>query len=188
LYDVETGRARDLVLPAGFALGAQFFANDTKLLINYSTDVTRTALVGYDLATDTLETLIEPEYGSIDRRVFVNAEHVWYQTFDGEKVPALLYRPRDLAPDEKLPGLVIIHGGPTAQWFRGFDPFAQFLVDRGFIVFEPNIRGSTGYGVEFRDAALKDWGGADLNDVEAGVNYLKRLPFVDRDRLVVFGG
>ena len=59
-----------------------------------------------------------------------------------------------------------VHGGPTGQWFRGFDPFAQFLVDRGLVVLEPNIRGSTGYGVEFRDAAIKDWGGADLEDAD----------------------
>ena len=188
LYDVETGKARDLVLPAGFALGAQFFANDTKLLINYSTDVTRTALVAYDLATETAETLIEPEYGSIDRKVFVKAEHVWYETFDGKKVPALLYRPSDIGPGEKLPAIVHVHGGPTGQWFRGFDPFAQFLVDRGLVVLEPNIRGSTGYGVDFRDAAIKDWGGADLEDVAAGAEYLASLPYVDADRLVVFGG
>jgi len=185
LYDVETGKARDLKLPAGFALGAQFFANDGKLLINYSTDVTRSALVAYDLATDSAETLIEPEYGSIDRSVFVNAEHVWYETFDGKKVPALLYRPRDIAPGEKLPAIVHVHGGPTGQWFRGFDPFAQFLVDRGLVVLEPNIRGSTGYGVEFRDAAIKDWGGDDLEDVAAGARYLGSLPYVDADRLLV---
>ena len=188
LYDVKTGKPRELKLPAGFALGAQFFANDAKLLINYSTDVTRSALVAYDLATDTIETLVEPEYGSIDRSVFVNAEHVWYETFDGRKVPALLYRPRDIAPDEKLPALVHVHGGPTGQWFRGFDPFAQFLVDRGLVVLEPNIRGSTGYGVDFRDAAIKDWGGADLEDVAAGAKYLGSLPYVDAERLVVFGG
>src|SRR5256886_1064788 len=188
LYDVDTGKARDLVLPAGFALGAQFFANDTKLLINYSTDVTRPALVAYDLATDTAETLIEPEYGSIEPKVFVSAEHVWYETFDQKKIPALLYRPREIAPAEKLPALVHVHGGPTGQWFRGFDPFAQFLVDRGFVVLEPNIRGSTGYGVEFRDAALKDWGGADLEDVAAGADYVSALPYVDPERLVVFGG
>ena len=188
LYDVDTGKARDLQLPAGFALGAQFFANDSKLLINYSTDVTRSALVAYDLATDTFETLIAPEYGSIDPKVFVNAEHVWYETFDGKKVPALLYRPRDIAPGEKLPALVHVHGGPTGQWFRGFDPFAQFLVDRGLVVLEPNIRGSTGYGVDFRDAAIKDWGGADLEDVAAGADFLSSLPYVDADRLVVFGG
>lgn len=188
LYDVDSGKARELELPAGFALGAQFFANDTKLLINYSTDVTRSALVAYDLASDRAETLIDPEYGTIDRGVFVNAEHVWYDTFDGKKIPALLYRPRDIAPGEKLPALVHVHGGPTGQWFRGFDPFAQFLVDRGFVVLEPNIRGSTGYGVEFRDSAIKDWGGADLEDVAAGAEYLGSLPFVDPQRLVVFGG
>jgi dipeptidyl aminopeptidase/acylaminoacyl peptidase len=188
LYDVESGEARELKLPAGFALGAQFFANDTKLLITYSTDVTRSALVAYDLATDTAETLVEPEYGSIGRKVFVNAEHVWYDTFDGKKVPALLYRPREIAPGEKLPALVHVHGGPTGQWFRGFDPFAQFLVDRGLVVLEPNIRGSTGYGVDFRDAAIKDWGGADLEDVASGAQYLASLPYVDPERLVVFGG
>src|SRR2546427_7766600 len=188
LYEVDSGTARELKLPAGFALGAQFFANDTKLLINYSTDVTRSALVAYDLATGTAEALLEPEYGSIDRKVFVNAEHIWYETFDGRQIPALLYRPRDIAPGEKLPALVHVHGGPTGQWFRGFDPFAQFLVDRGLVVLEPNIRGSTGYGVDFRDAALKDWGGADLEDVAAGADFLKALPYVDRERLVVFGG
>jgi dipeptidyl aminopeptidase/acylaminoacyl peptidase len=188
LYDVDSGKARELKLPAGFALGAQFFANDTKVLINYSTDVTRPALVAYDLATDTAETLIEPQYGSIDRKVFVSAEQVRYETFDGTKVPALLYRPRDIAPGEKLPGLVHVHGGPTHQWFRGFDPFAQFLVDRGLVVLEPNIRGSTGYGVAFRDAAIRDWGGADLEDVAAGAKYLGTLPYVDAEKLVIFGG
>src|SRR5205814_2335078 len=84
-------------------------------------------------------------------KVFVSAEHVWYETFDGKKIPALLYRPRDIAPGEKLPAVVHVHGGPTGQWFRGFDPLAQFHVDRGLEVLEPNIRGSTGYCVEFAD-------------------------------------
>jgi dipeptidyl aminopeptidase/acylaminoacyl peptidase len=188
LYDVTSGRARELALPAGFALGAQFFADDTKLLVTYSTDVARQTLVAYDLRTDATETLLEPEYGSISPDVFVNAEHVWYTSGDGTKIPALLYRPRDLAPKERLPAIVHVHGGPTGQWFRGFDPFAQFLVDRGFVVLEPNIRGSTGYGVAFRDAALKDWGGVDLEDVAAAAAFLGSLSFVDAERLVVFGG
>jgi dipeptidyl aminopeptidase/acylaminoacyl peptidase len=56
------------------------------------------------------------------------------------------------------------------------------------VVLELNVRGSTGYGVTFRDAALKDWGGMDLEDVAAGADFLKSLPFVDPERLVVFGG
>ncbi len=188
VYDVETGTPRDLGLPGGFAVGASFFDNDHKLLVSFSSDVTRGSLVAYDLRTDTFEVLLPAEYGSIDRSVFVEAKHVWYPTFDGRKIPALLYAPRDIAAGERLPAIVHVHGGPTAQHFRGFDPFAQFLVDRGLVVIEPNIRGSTGYGVDFRDAALKDWGGADLEDVASAAEYLKTLPFVDPERLVVFGG
>jgi dipeptidyl aminopeptidase/acylaminoacyl peptidase len=188
VYDVETGAAHELTLPDGFAVGASFFDGDRKLLVTFSSDVTRSSLVSYDLATDTYDTLLPAEYGTIDRSVFVEAKHVYYKTFDGKKVPALLYAPRDIASGERLPAIVHVHGGPTGQWFRGFDPFAQFLADRGLVVIEPNIRGSTGYGVDYRDAAIKDWGGADLEDVASAAEYLKTLPYVDPDRLIVFGG
>lgn len=188
LYDVETGEGRDLRLPAGLAFGSEFVDDDSQLLLTYATDTTRPSLVVYDLASDEYDTLLAAEYGSIDPAIFVTAEHLTYPTFDGKQIPALLYRPRDIPAGARLPAIVHVHGGPTGQWFRGFDPFAQFLVDRGFVVLEPNIRGSTGYGVVFRDAALKDWGGADLEDVAAGADYLKGLPYVDPERLVVFGG
>ncbi|MGH2498985.1 MAG: S9 family peptidase [Candidatus Limnocylindria bacterium] len=188
VYEVETGTARELDLPPGLAYDPQFSEHDTKLLIIHSTDVTRPSLIAYDLATDRAETLVPAEYGSVDRAIFVEASHIAYPTFDGKDIPALLYRPRDIREGERLPAIVHVHGGPTAQFFRGFDPFAQFLADRGFVVLEPNIRGSTGYGVAFRDAALRDWGGADLEDVAAGAAHLRSLPYVDGDRLVVFGG
>jgi dipeptidyl aminopeptidase/acylaminoacyl peptidase len=132
--------------------------------------------------------ILAADHGSIDPSVFVSSEHVTYPSFDGLEIPALLYAPRDVDDGERLPAIVHVHGGPTGQFFRIFDLFAQFFVDRGFIVLAPNIRGSTGYGVEFRDAALRDWGGADLEDVAAGANYLETLPYVDPDRLVLFGG
>jgi dipeptidyl aminopeptidase/acylaminoacyl peptidase len=188
LYDLETGEGRDLKLPAGLAAGTQFVNADTQLLVMYTTDTTRKSIVLYDVASDTYDTLLPPEYGSIDPTVFVEARHVYYQSFDSMEVPALLYTPRDIPASARLPAIVQVHGGPTAQWLHGFDPFAQFLVDRGFVVLEPNVRGSTGYGVAFRDAALKDWGGADLEDVAAGARYLQSLPYVDPERLVVFGG
>lgn len=187
VYEVETGRPRDLDLPPGMAVGAQFCRGDTSLLVVYTSDTTRPSLITYDLTTDRAETLLAAEYGSIDPAVFVSGEHVYYPSFD-RPIPAILYRPAELAEGRKLPAIVQVHGGPTAQFFRGFDPFAQFLVNRGYVVLEPNIRGSTGYGVAFRDAALHDWGGADLEDVAAGAAYLKTLPYVDPERIVVFGG
>jgi dipeptidyl aminopeptidase/acylaminoacyl peptidase len=188
LYDVATGQRRDLHVPAGVAFGSHFVRQDRALVAVFTTDTTRPALVLYDLATDAYETLIIPEYGSIDPKIFVESEHIWYDSFDGLKIPAILYKPKDMPAGARSPAIVVVHGGPTAQWFRGFDAYAQFLVDMGYVVIEPNIRGSTGYSVQFRDMALKDWGGADLEDVACAAQYLQSLAYVDPQRIGVFGG
>jgi len=188
LYEVETGQPRTLKLPAGVAVGSDFVHGDTGLITLFTTPTRRAELVLYNLESNTYETLLPAEYGSIDPNVFVECEHIWYRSFDGLQIPALLYKPREIPKDEKLPAIVFVHGGPTAQWFRGFDPYAQFLVDRGYVVLEPNIRGSTGYGVKFRDLNRLDWGGGDLEDVAYGAEYLKTLPYVDPKRLAVCGG
>ena len=188
LYDVASGARRDLKLAPGIAVGSHFVLNDSALLTTLTTDTTRPSLVLYHLDRDSAETLIAAEYGSIDPGVFIASEHIRYDSFDGLSIPALLYRPRDIAPGAKLPALVLVHGGPTAQWFRGFDPYAQFLADAGYVVIEPNVRGSTGYGVKFRDMALRDWGGGDLEDVAHAAQYLKALPYVDPERIGIYGG
>ncbi|TME38792.1 MAG: S9 family peptidase [Chloroflexi bacterium] len=188
LYDVASGTARELRLDPGISTVIGFYDGDRRLLIGYQSETRRNEIASYDLQSDHLDTLLRADYGSIDPGVFVKGEHIYYPTFDGKRIPAIVYKPRNIAAGEKLPAIVHVHGGPTGQWFRAFDPFAQFLADRGFVVIEPNIRGSTGYGVAFRDAALKDWGGADLEDVAAAAEYLKSLPYVDKSRLVVFGG
>ncbi len=188
LYDVQTGARRDLKLPAGIAVGSHFVKGDSALLTMFMSDTTRPSLVVYDLAADAFQTVVAAEYGSLDPSGFVEAEHVWYDSFDGLRIPAILYKPSGVAPDEKRAAIVCVHGGPTGQWFRGFDPYAQFLVDRGYVVIEPNVRGSTGYGTRFRDMAIKDWGGADLEDVVHAADYLRALPYVDPSRIGIFGG
>ncbi|MGN6673686.1 MAG: prolyl oligopeptidase family serine peptidase, partial [Thermomicrobiales bacterium] len=188
LYNVATGAARELNLPPGMAVGSDFVLDDTKLLVQLAAANRRAELLLYDLASDTYETLLPADYGAIDPALFVGDEYVRYPSFDGQKVPAILYTPRDVQPGKRLPAIIHVHGGPTAQFFRGFDPFAQFLTDRGFVVLQPNVRGSTGYGVAWRDANLKDWGGGDLEDVAAGAAYLKTLPYVDPERIGIFGG
>ena len=189
LYRVETGEARELALPPGLAAGGGFVLDDTKLLIQHTAADRRPELLLYDLATDTHETVIAADYGAIDPALFVADEYVHYPSFDGQQVPAILYAPHGAREGtEKLPAIVFVHGGPTGQYFRGFDPYAQFLVASGFVVLEPNVRGSTGYGVTWRDCNIKDWGGGDLEDVAAGAAFLKSLPYVDPERIGVFGG
>ncbi|MBS3966535.1 MAG: S9 family peptidase [Truepera sp.] len=188
LYEVESGEARSLNLPPGLSGTAWFVLDDSKFVLDHSATNRRLELLLYDLASDTTEVILPAEYGSLGPELFVTEEYVRYPSFDGQQVPALLYKPAEIEPGEKLPALVMVHGGPTWQFFRSFDPYAQFLVDRGHVVLQPNIRGSTGYGVAWRDANLKDWGGGDLEDVAAGAEFLKTLPYVDPERIGIFGG
>jgi dipeptidyl aminopeptidase/acylaminoacyl peptidase len=187
VYNVQNGQAEPVELPHGMSYNAQWVADD-RFVVNIMTDVSRAELRDYHLEDGQSEVLIPAEYGSIDPAVFASHDYVWYPSTDGTQIPAIVYKPKNMAAGQTYPAIVHIHGGPTYQWFRGFDTFAQFLADRGFIVFEPNVRGSTGYGVKFRDACLKDWGGKDLEDVEGAVNYLREMPEVDPARIGVFGG
>jgi len=188
VYDVAAGEGHLLELPPGCGMGASFVGDGRKLLVTYDTDVRRPELLIYDLRADTWQAILPAEYGCIDPALFVEHEYVRYPSFDGLEIPAILYKPRNFSEGDKLPAIVFVHGGPTGQFFRNFNPYAQFLADRGFVLLMPNVRGSTGYGVGFRDMNIKDWGGGDLEDVAAGAAYLKSLPFVDAGRIGVFGG
>lgn len=187
IYVVESGEQVPVELPPGMSYGADWIENN-RFMVRLETDTRRAELRDYEIDKGESETLLEAEYGSIDPALFVSHEYVWYESSDGLKIPAILYRPRDVDPDKKYPALVEVHGGPTGQFFRNFDPFAQFLANRGYVVIQPNPRGSTGYGVEFRDMAIKDWGGGDLEDIAAAAEYLRGLPEVDPDRIGVWGG
>ena len=116
-------------------------------------------------------------------------EKVSYPSSDGLTIEAYLHRPPGAQPDERFPGVMWIHGGPTSQFDDQFRRHQQvhFFAQRGYVVLMPNIRGSSGYGLAFEDLNNECWGHCDLEDVLAGVDYLKTLPDVDPDRIAVTG-
>jgi len=74
------------------------------------------------------------------------------------------------------------------RWEPRFAALQQYLAaELGYIVVQVDVRGSTGYGRDFREAFLMDWGGGDLEDIHSAVDYVKTLPYVDGDRLGVWG-
>jgi dipeptidyl aminopeptidase/acylaminoacyl peptidase len=109
-----------------------------------------------------------------------------YKSFDGLPVEATLYLPVN-ASAAKLPLVALIHGGPTGSFANSYNAWAQLLVQAGYAVFCPNIRGSTGYGWEFITANRRDWGGNDYKDIMAGIDYLIKNERVDPDRLGICG-
>jgi dipeptidyl aminopeptidase/acylaminoacyl peptidase len=107
-----------------------------------------------------------------------------YPSADGTMIPALLHRP---AGGGRHPVVVRIHGGPEAQARPWYEPFNQYLLAYGIGVLEPNVRGSTGYGIAWQKLIYKDWGGIDLEDFAAAATYLKTLDWVEPGRLAVMG-
>src|SRR4051812_49909377 len=80
------------------------------------------------------------------------------------------------------------YGGPEAQDQFRLDLWAQYLAQEGYVVLEPNYRGSTGYGEKFRNANVEDSGGGEVDDVAAGAKYLVDAGLADPKRLAIGGG
>lgn len=141
-----------------------------------------------DLQTGTAHQLTNSFLGGLDSSTLVEPELVRYPSFDERQIPAFMYKPRQIPG--KVPVVVSIHGGPEAQErpSYAYTGLYQYLLSRGIAVLATNIRGSTGYGASYQKLIHRDWGGDDLRDIEAAVQYLHTLPWVDGERIAVFGG
>ena len=83
-------------------------------------------------------------------------EKVQYQSKDGHQISAILYKSENLKAGVRAPAVLWIHGGPEGEDVFRFDPWAQYLTGQGYVVLEPNYRGSTGYGEKFRNLNVED--------------------------------
>ena len=106
---------------------------------------------------------------------------------DGLALHSYLTLPVGVEPD-KLPLVLVVHGGP---WYRdswGFDAGVQMLANRGYAVLQVNFRGSTGYGKAFLKAAIGEFAGKMHDDLIDGVNWAVEQGYADPDRVAIFGG
>jgi acylaminoacyl-peptidase len=107
----------------------------------------------------------------------------------GATLDGWVMRPAGMAPGHRAPVLLNIHGGPHGQYGVGFFDEFQVYAGAGYAVVFVNPRGSRGYGEEFAQAVVGDWGGGDAADVLAGLDEaLRRFDFLDPGRLGVMGG
>jgi dipeptidyl aminopeptidase/acylaminoacyl peptidase len=106
---------------------------------------------------------------------------------DGLQPNGVITYPPDFFPEKKYPLVLYIHGGPTASSLPGFTALPQALAAKGWIVFEPNYRGSNNLGNEFQSAIAHDPSEGPGHDVITGVNALKSRAYVDNSQVVVSG-
>ncbi|HUQ82677.1 MAG TPA: S9 family peptidase [Gemmatimonadaceae bacterium] len=113
---------------------------------------------------------------------------VRFKSYDGLEVPGVLYKPHQASPDSKAPAMVLVHGGPGGQAQVGYFQLTQALANRGYVVFDINNRGSSGYGKTFYQADDRKHGEADLGDVVAAKGLLASLGYVDTTKIGIIGG
>lgn len=105
-----------------------------------------------------------------------------------------ILKPPGFDPAKKWPVAYLVHGGPQGAWEDGwsFRWNPQLWAAQGYVVAMPNPRGSTGFGQKFVDEISGDWGGKCYRDLVAGLDYVEKLPYVDKDRIgsagASFGG
>jgi dipeptidyl aminopeptidase/acylaminoacyl peptidase len=111
---------------------------------------------------------------------------ITYGARDGAQIPGYVTLPPG-APQRDLPLVVLVHGGPEARDEAGFDWWAQFLATRGYVVLQPQFRGSTGFGRVHRLAGYGEWGGRMQDDVSDGVRHLVATGLADPRRVCIVG-
>jgi dipeptidyl aminopeptidase/acylaminoacyl peptidase len=126
-----------------------------------------------------------------ENRLLSKKELISWKTSDGLIIEGVLSKPYNYEPDKKYPLLVVIHGGPTWASFpihnmNKLYPIEQF-VENGFIVLEPNYRGSSGYGNKFMSSNFRMLGIGDYEDVISGVDYLIEKGIADKEKAGVMG-
>ena len=94
----------------------------------------------------------------------------------------------DGRPDEPLPMVLLVHGGPWSRDRWGYDPLHQLMANRGYAVLSVNFRGSTGFGKNFINAGNKEWAKKMQDDLDDAVAWAVEQGIADADRVAIMGG
>jgi len=173
--------------PPKFPLAAldlgEFDSDGTKLALAIRSPQAPADIAVLDTATGTIAPLRdEPRKGlGTPPRASLETTHA----FDGRTLPMNLYLPAGATG--KLPTLVLVHGGPSSSAKITWSATIAFWCAMGFAVVAPNIRGSSGFGIEYEQADNRDKRGDAVKDIETVNRWARAQPWCDGDRIVIGG-
>ncbi|MFD1571613.1 S9 family peptidase [Halorubrum laminariae] len=175
-------------LPDGVAGGVSFGPEGDRFAVTAAGSKRNANVHVVETTTGETERWTAAATAGIPPETFVERELVHYPTFDEREIPAYFSVPETEPPEAGYPVVVDIHGGPESQRRPSFSSVTQYLLNSGYAVFEPNVRGSSGYGKAY--AALDDVRKRmdSVNDLRAGVEWLHDYPEIDPNRVVAMGG
>lgn len=191
LHVMDAGKRADVKIPpipAGIVSGLTWAPAGRKLAFTFSGSTYNADIWVLDLDSFTVEQVTFSSRAGIPQETFVEPEPVMYPTFDGRSIAAFFYKPHvSVSSDRGLPVIVHVHGGPEGQTRPGFNSIIQYLCNRGYAVFAPNVRGSSGYGREFihLDDVRKRMD--SVKDLAYGAQWLRGQEDVDPSKIAVMG-
>ncbi|WP_290817465.1 S9 family peptidase [Halovivax sp.] len=174
-------------LPAGVAGGVSFDPDAERFACSATGDLDNANVYVVDVETGETERWTRAPTAGIPRETFDESELVRIESFDGLEIPGFFAVPDD-AEDGGTPVIVDIHGGPESQRRPSFSGVEQYYLDRGYAYFEPNVRGSSGYGTEYASLDDVEKRMDSVADIAACVEWLREHPAVDPDRIACKGG
>lgn len=160
-------------------------ADGSKLLIFAGSDTKPGTYYQLDRKTLEMSDLADVR-PSLKAKTLSPVRAVRYTARDGVSIPAYVTIPAG-SSGKAMPAVVLPHGGPSSRDEWGFDWLAQFIAARGYVVIQPNYRGSTGYGDDFENEnGFRNWRTA-IADVTDAARYLVKDGIADKDRLAIVG-
>jgi dipeptidyl aminopeptidase/acylaminoacyl peptidase len=192
LVDSATRRGSKINLGSGlnsyFGHPMQFARQGGRLLVEHESSTQPSDLWVYDITRQEPRQLTFSAIASLTAAKIPPSQLVCYRSFDGKIISAFMWLPFNLRRDGSNPAIVLPHGGPTWQLTDFFNRTVIALVTHGYICIAPNVRGSTGYGMDFQKANVKDLGGGDLQDEVYSAKFLEATGYVDSKKIGITGG
>ncbi len=174
-------------LPDGVAGGVSFEDGGVRLALTHTSRSRNTSIFVVDVTSGTVERWTSPSTAGIPRETFRSPELVRITSVDDLEIPGFLTMP-ERTGNRPVPAIVDVHGGPESQRRPTFSGLTQYFLANGFAVFEPNVRGSSGYGKAY--AALDDVENRmdSVADLAACADWLADRSGIDEEALVLKGG
>jgi Tol biopolymer transport system component/dienelactone hydrolase len=197
IADITTGKVQPIVTARGVNYDPVFSSDGTSLAylrsaVEHPQEVYTVAIAGPGKPVRLSNSLPS----GIDPKDLTAPVAVHYPSRkDGKPVPATLMVDKNLDKTKKHPAIIWIHGSGADQNYLAWHPgsyrmyyaISQYFAQQGYVILTPDYRGSSGYSRDWTTGAFHDLGGGETQDVNGGADYLKSLPYVDPDRIGIWG-